>query len=153
MLFIFAWFCPCFWRSLFTITKDNNILKKTRSLERTAFVHSSMQRRNKTLWVLWNCLDTWKLLLVIFEKIKQNQKKNRNIQPGPEKQCSCKKKECKMQAVWFHLKCFIFFLFIRLAVAQLLTENWYLHCQWKWNRDAGRRLYWNSRVHCWEFVL
>ena len=63
------------------------------------------------------------------EKIKQNRKKNGNIQPGPEKQYSCKEKECKMQAVWLHLKCFIFFLFIRLAVAQLLTENWYLHCQ------------------------
>ena len=27
-------------------------LKKAGSLERTAFVHSSVQRRNKTLWVL-----------------------------------------------------------------------------------------------------
>ena len=132
-------------------------LKKAPSLERTAFVHSSMQRRNITLWILWNCLDTWMLSLLIFffftEKMKQNRKKNRNILPGPEKQYSCKKKECKMQSVWLHLKCFIFFLFIRLEVAQLLTENWYLHCQWKWNRDAGRRLYYNSRVHCWEFVL
>ena len=64
-----------------------------------------------------------------FRKDKAKSEENRNIQPGPEKQYSCKKKECKMQAVWLHLKCFIFFLFIRLAVAQLLTENWYLHCQ------------------------
>ena len=41
-------------------------LKKARSLERTAFVHSSMQRRNKTLWVLWNWLDTGKLLFYSF---------------------------------------------------------------------------------------
>ena len=41
-------------------------LKKAGSLERTAFVHSSMQRRNKTLWVLWNCLDTWKLFYYFF---------------------------------------------------------------------------------------
>ena len=50
-------------------------LIKAGSLERTAFVHSSMQRRNKTLWVLWNCLDTWKLFYYYFfftEKIKQN---------------------------------------------------------------------------------
>ena len=39
---------------------------KAGSLERTAFVHSSMQRRNKTLWVLWNCLDTWKLFYYFF---------------------------------------------------------------------------------------
>ena len=36
-------------------------LMKAGSLERTAFVHSSVQRRNKTLWVLWNCLDARKL--------------------------------------------------------------------------------------------
>ena len=41
-------------------------LMKAGSLERTAFVHSSMQRRNKTLWVLWNCLDTWKLFYYFF---------------------------------------------------------------------------------------
>ena len=50
-------------------------LMKAGSLERTAFVHSSMQQRNKTLWVLWNCLDTWKLFYYYYffiEKIKQN---------------------------------------------------------------------------------
>ena len=41
-------------------------LLKARLLERTAFVHSSMQRRNKTLWVLGNCLDTWKLFYHFF---------------------------------------------------------------------------------------
>ena len=38
------------------------------SLERTTFVHSSMQRRNKTLWVLWNCLDTWKFFFFFFHR-------------------------------------------------------------------------------------
>ena len=41
-------------------------LKKAGSLERTAFVHSSVQRRNKTLWVLWKCSDTWKLFYYFF---------------------------------------------------------------------------------------
>ena len=50
-------------------------LIKAGSLGKTAFVDSSMQRRNKTLWVLWNCLDTWKLFYFLFffftEKIEQ----------------------------------------------------------------------------------
>ena len=55
-----------FKRSLFTITKETIFLKKAGSLEGTAFVHSSFQRRNKTLWVLWNFLDTWKLFYLFY---------------------------------------------------------------------------------------
>ena len=50
-------------------------LIKAGSLGKTAFVDNSMQWRNKTLLVLRNCLDTWKLFYFIFfftEKIEQN---------------------------------------------------------------------------------
>ena len=57
----------------------------------------------------------------------------------------------EMQAVWYHLKCFsIFFWFICLAVAQRLTESWYLLCQY--NHNGIERLG-EGRVHSWEFVL
>ena len=40
-------------------------------LERKAFVLSSMHWRNKTIiWVLWNCLDTWKLFFFFYRKDK-----------------------------------------------------------------------------------
>ena len=135
MLFIFACFCPCFWRSLFTITKDNNIFEKspvTRKNGLCSQLNAAEKYHTMDPMKLLRHLDVIIIIIYFFfftEKMKQNRKKNRNILPGPEKQYSCKKKECKMQAVWLHLKCFIFFLFIRLEVSQLLTENWYLHCQ------------------------
>ena len=74
-------FWPFYQIQLWTCLSDHHssrsrrtiFLKKAGSLERTAFVHSSMQRRNKTLWVLWNRSETWKLLYYFFtEKMKQN---------------------------------------------------------------------------------
>ena len=67
-------FWPFYQIQLWTCLSDHSsrsrrttiFLKKAGSLERTAFVHSSMQRRNKTLWVLWNCSDTWKLFYNFF---------------------------------------------------------------------------------------
>ena len=50
-------------------------LKIAASLERTAFVHNLMQQIKKTLWVLWNCLDTCRYFLILFyffiEKVRQ----------------------------------------------------------------------------------
>ena len=75
-------FFPVYRVQLWTCLSDDSsrsrrttiFLLKAGLLERTAFVHSSVQRRNKTLWVLWKCSDTWKLFYYFFftEKIKQN---------------------------------------------------------------------------------
>ena len=69
-------FWPVYRIQLWTCLSDHSsrsrrttiFLIKAGSLGKTAFVDSSMQRRNKTLWVLWNCLDTWKFFFFFFHR-------------------------------------------------------------------------------------
>ena len=83
--------------------RTTKFLKKAGSPERTAFVHSSVQRRNKTLWVLWNCSDTWKLFYYFFYR------------KDKAKLCFLQQDFlawiCRIWAKWTLVSAFMFFLY------------------------------------------